>query len=41
MGPASSGAIYSAFGTQAPFITGALLLLPAILLLRGARKTVR
>jgi MFS family permease len=41
VGPASSGAIYSGFGTQAPFITGALLLLPAVLLLRVARKPVR
>jgi len=37
-GPASSGAIYSGFGTHAPFLAGALLLVPAVLLLRRSRQ---
>ena len=38
VGPASSGAIYSGFGTHAPFLVGAVLLLPAVLLLRRSHK---
>jgi DHA1 family tetracycline resistance protein-like MFS transporter len=38
VGPASSGAIYSGFGTHAPFLAGALLLLPAVLFLRRTHK---
>jgi DHA1 family tetracycline resistance protein-like MFS transporter len=38
VGPASSGAIYSGFGTHAPFLVGAILLAPAIMLLRRSHK---
>lgn len=38
VGPASSGAIYSGLGTHAPFLVGAVLLLPAVLLLRRSHK---
>lgn len=38
VGPATSGAIYSAFGPQSPFAVGALLLVPAVLFLRRSRK---
>ena len=37
-GPATSGAIYSAYGPESPFAVGALLLVPAVLLLRRSRK---
>lgn len=38
VGPATSGAMYSAFGPQSPFAVGALLLVPAVLFLRRSRK---
>jgi DHA1 family tetracycline resistance protein-like MFS transporter len=38
VGPASSGAIYSGFGTHAPFLVGAVLLVPAVMLLRRSHK---
>jgi DHA1 family tetracycline resistance protein-like MFS transporter len=38
VGPASSGAIYSGLGTHAPFLAGAVLLIPAVLLLRRSHK---
>ncbi len=38
VGPASSGAIYTGLGTHAPFLVGAVLLLPAVLLLRRSHK---
>jgi DHA1 family tetracycline resistance protein-like MFS transporter len=38
VGPASSGAIYTAFGTHAPFLAGAILLIPAVLMLRRSHK---
>lgn len=38
VGPVSSGGIYSAFGKHAPFVTGALLLIPAVTLLRRSHK---
>jgi MFS family permease len=38
VGPASSGAIYSGFGTHAPFLVGAVLLIPAVMLLRRSHK---
>jgi DHA1 family tetracycline resistance protein-like MFS transporter len=38
VGPASSGAIYSGFGTHAPFLAGALLLLPAVMFLSRSHK---
>jgi MFS family permease len=38
VGPASSGAIYSGFGTHAPFLAGAVLLIPAVLMLRRSHK---
>lgn len=38
VGPATSGAIYSAAGPQSPFVVGALLLVPAVLWLRRSHK---
>jgi DHA1 family tetracycline resistance protein-like MFS transporter len=38
VGPASSGAIYTGFGTHAPFLAGAILLIPAVLMLRRSHK---
>jgi len=38
VGPAMSGGIYSGFGTHAPFLAGAVLLVPAVLLLRRSHK---
>jgi MFS family permease len=38
IGPASSGAIYSGFGTHAPFLAGAILLIPAVLMLSRSHK---
>jgi DHA1 family tetracycline resistance protein-like MFS transporter len=38
VGPASSGAIYSGFGATAPFLVGAVLLIPAVLFLRRSHK---
>jgi DHA1 family tetracycline resistance protein-like MFS transporter len=38
VGPASSGAIYTAMGTHAPFLVGGLLLIPAVWLLRWSHK---
>lgn len=38
VGPASSGAIYSAMGTHAPFLVGGLLLIPAVWLLRWSHS---
>ena len=38
IGPASSGAIYTGLGTHAPFLAGAILLIPAVLMLRRSHK---
>jgi DHA1 family tetracycline resistance protein-like MFS transporter len=38
VGPASSGAIYTGLGTHAPFLAGAILLIPAVLMLRRSHK---
>lgn len=38
VGPASSGAIYSGLGTHAPFLVGAILLVPAVMFLRRSHK---
>jgi len=38
VGPASSGAIYSAMGSHAPFLVGAILLIPAVWFLRRSHK---
>ena len=38
IGPASSGAIYSGMGTHAPFLAGAILLIPAVLMLRRSHE---
>jgi len=38
VGPASSGAIYSGLGTHAPFLVGAVLLVPAVAFLRRSHK---
>jgi DHA1 family tetracycline resistance protein-like MFS transporter len=38
VGPASSGAIYSGLGTHAPFLVGAVLLVPAVMFLRRSHK---
>lgn len=38
VGPASSGALYSGFGTHAPFFAAAVMLLPAVWLLRWSHR---
>ena len=38
IGPASSGAIYTGLGTHAPFLAGAILLIPAVLMLRRSHE---
>ena len=38
VGPASSGAIYTGLGAHAPFLAGAILLIPAVLMLRRSHK---
>ena len=38
VGPASSGAIYSGLGIHAPFLAGAILLVPAVMFLRRSHK---
>lgn len=38
VGPATSGAVYSAYGPQSPFVVGGLLLIPAVLFLRRSHR---